>query len=466
LAGAATQSNRVPLDRDQWPNLFREDSGINLKGMKSELAIGKERKGFELRLVNLKIILIMLIAISAGPSGLKAQIPWVNGESRDSDLQVMLVTFGVGDDIPSYWGHTALCVQDTAKKVSRIYNFGLYSFDQGFLLRFVSGRMIFSAGSSSLSFYLNFYSGINRDIRLATLNLPPEKRMWLARELERFILPENRDYLYDHYRENCSTRLRDLIDQAVDGQFKQAMSSPASMTLRDHTRRYTGRDPLLEILLVFMMNNSIDQPISIWDEMFLPDELERNVMSLEYGDSTSAKHKLVEEYSLYYQSGRDPVPDKVLLHWPYFLSAGLGLGLMALFLGWINSLRPSNWAGTGFGVYNFLIGLVFGIPGLLLTLTSAFTHHAVTFHNINLLLANPLTLLFIPGGILIARHKVRWYKATTWLWYIHLAGLVIAILLKLLPGFNQENGLVLSLIAPLWAGMSAASFFFFKDETD
>jgi hypothetical protein len=399
-------------------------------------------------------ILLIIMGIFYASNAVAAPIPWATGESRARDLQIMLVTFGVGDDIPSYWCHTALAVQDTARQVARIYNFGLYSFDQSFLMRFVSGKLIFSAGSSSLSFYLNFYSSINRDIRIVTLNLSPAKRLWLAKELERFILPENRDYLYDHYRDNCSTRLRDLIDKAVDGQLEQTTSGPGRMTLRDHTRRYTGRDPLLEILLIFMMSNTIDQPVTQWDEMFLPDELERYVLNLTYTDSTGNPRQLAESYNLYYQSGREPVPEHVLRHWPMLLMIGAGLGALAVLIAWRYRNSRQAWLRVALGSGYFLTGIVFGIPGLILALVSGFTQHTVTFHNENLLLANPLTLLFIPAGIMIARNSSRWLKLTAKLWYIHLFGLALAVMIRMAPGFYQENGLLLCLIAPLWMGMA------------
>lgn len=412
----------------------------------------------------IKITIKILTWLLISPLFLNAQVPWSTGQSRGQDLQIKLVTFGVGDDIPSYWGHTALIVEDTLLKQSKIYNFGLYSFDQKFILRFVTGRLIFSAGTSSVSFYLNYYSSINRDVRIATLNLSPEKSLQLAEELAVAVLPENKDYLYDHYFENCSTRQRDLIDRAVDGQLKKASSVPARMTLRDHTSRYVSRNPALEMLLVFLMNDEIDQPLQEWDEMFLPDELERDILKLEYIDGKGKRQRLVNDYFMYYEADRLPLPKEVPAHWKGALIVGFALAILALLFVYYYRKTKNEWLRIAFGMYNFLIGLVLGIPGLLLGLLSAFTHHTVSYYNENLLLANPLTILFIPLGVLISRNEQHWAKWLRRLWYLHALGVVLAIALKALPAFDQNNWLVLAFFAPVSIGTGLVCLYGFKDK--
>ncbi|HEM49576.1 MAG TPA: DUF4105 domain-containing protein, partial [Caldithrix sp.] len=56
-----------------------------------------------------------------------AEEPWATGQSKADDLRIKLVTFGPGEDIPSWWGHGGIIVEDVGKRRARIYNFGLYS---------------------------------------------------------------------------------------------------------------------------------------------------------------------------------------------------------------------------------------------------------------------------------------------------------------------------------------------------
>ena len=50
--------------------------------------------------------------------------------SRGDSLVIKIATIGPGDDLTSWWGHTAVIVEDKTFNVSRFYNYGLFSFDQ------------------------------------------------------------------------------------------------------------------------------------------------------------------------------------------------------------------------------------------------------------------------------------------------------------------------------------------------
>lgn len=347
-------------------------------------------------------------------------------------------------------GARGIVVEDLGNNESRIYNFGLYSFDNTMLLRFVMGRLIFSVGDFSAPGYLKYYEKMNRDVRIQSLNLSPKKRLEMAEALAINVLPENKDYLYDHYRDNCSTRLRDVIDNAVDGALFKATNIPGRMTLRGHTRRYTGHNFIIEMLLEYLMNNEIDKPITQWDEMFLPDELEKNIEELNYVDENGDLQKLVSDYFIFYKADRHKIPDKVQIHWPFALMAGIIFGIPAIAIALWMRTPVNSWPNTIYGIYTVTIGLVFGIPGLLLALLASFTEHSVTYYNENLLLANPVTFLLIPIGVAITLNKLWSWTWLKWVWFSHLILVGFAIALKVLPIFYQDNWLIISLILPLY----------------
>jgi hypothetical protein len=171
---------------------------------------------------------------------------------------------------------------------------------------FAMGRLIFWVAAWNTEGALNYYQSLDRTIRMQILDLSPERRLELARFLDHNILPENREYLYDHYNDNCSTRIRDLIDKMVDGQFAQSCAQAGRMTLRQHTRRHTHQHFWMDLLLMFLMNDTIDKPVTRWQEMFLPTELERNVQSLTLTDSSNVHRKLVAENLLFFEGSERP----------------------------------------------------------------------------------------------------------------------------------------------------------------
>ncbi len=377
-------------------------------------------------------------------------MPWATGQSKVENLQFYLTTFGPGDDIPSYWGHVALIVEDTLLHQSAIYNYGLYSFDKDFLLKFVKGRLMFEVGRASVAAYFQYYRSENRDIRLTKLHLPLKNRLQLAKKLEWNVLPENKKYLYHHYYDNCSTRLRDLIDQALDGQFHQQTDAPAKLTLRAHTKRYVARNPILEWLLMFLMSDRIDQPIKKWDEMFLPDELERYLKTITYFDSNGQKFKVADTTIFWFKAKRKPVPQTVPHHEAAVLGIGLLFSLMGLSLIWWQNKKGFRWFTLLFSLYHFLIGLILGILGSALFFLMFFTEHDVTFGNENILLAHPLTLLIALFAVFWAREKSWALKGLKYLWLLQLLGAIILIILKLFfAQFDQDNLLAFCFILPI-----------------
>ena len=375
--------------------------------------------------------------------------------SRGDSLVIKLVTIGPGDDLTSWWGHTAIIVEDNKFNVSRFYNYGLFSFEQeNFVTNFAMGRLIFWVGAWNTSDALALYVSLNREIRFQILDLSPEKRVEIATLLATNIRPENREYLYDHYRDNCSTRVRDIFDQLLDGQFYPQTQIASTMTFRDHTRRHTDHNFFVDWLLMFLMNNTIDQEIRRWDDMFLPVELERNIADFSYQDEYGDTRKLVKsDYTFFQAKNRVPLPEGAPAHWPIGLIIGLISAVIAIF-GAIGYKKNSKYMRALFGVFHIVIGIVYGIPGLTLFLMSFFTDHVVTYHNENLLLANPFTFLFILFGLGVIINNTFSLKWLPTLWYF-LCGLnIILLILKIFPEFDQQNWLSISIIFPLNLAMA------------
>lgn len=401
--------------------------------------------------------LLLIFLGTTFPAWTQAPAPWALGASRAEDLVVRLVTIGPADPIYTWWGHSALIVEDSRIGASRFYNYGLFSFEQeNFVLNFVMGRLWFQVGASDTERELAYYRYLGRTIRIQTLNLSPRKRLEMALFLENNILPQNRTYLYDHYYDNCATRVRDLIDATVDGQLAEATAVPGRMTLRQHTRRFTEHNFLMNWLLMFLMSGVIDRPITKWEEMFLPDEVERNVAALRYRDETGEQIPLVGESVVYFDAPQQrSIAERASPDWFRALIPGLILGLPALLLGYLVR-KNRNW--TLLGVYSSLVGLILGLPGSVLLFMSTCTDHTVTYGNENLFLANPLALAAVPLGLLAAFGAGKRSRRLLQLLWCALAALAcVYLLLKLFPFFDQSNQAALATILPVLFAFAAAA---------
>ncbi len=85
------------------------------------------------------------------------------------------------------------------------------------------------------------------------------------------VQPENRNYRYDYYLNNCSTRIRDALDIALDGALSARTGQiPAKLNFRDQTRRLTQMQFWYYLGLEMGLGFPVDRAVTRWDEMFIP----------------------------------------------------------------------------------------------------------------------------------------------------------------------------------------------------
>ncbi|HMG57312.1 MAG TPA: DUF4105 domain-containing protein, partial [Kofleriaceae bacterium] len=92
-----------------------------------------------------------------------------------------------------------------------------------------------------------------------------EARLWSD------IQEDHRYYFYDHFFDNCSTRLRDMIDQASHGALHAGADAPYSRTLRELGRRGLAGMPLLLVASDLVAGREIDRHPTVWQAMFHPE---------------------------------------------------------------------------------------------------------------------------------------------------------------------------------------------------
>jgi hypothetical protein len=371
-----------------------------------------------------------------------------------TEPKIFLLTMGPGDAVWERFGHNALWVHDPAQGTDWVYNYGVFDFNSpGYWSRFVKGDWIYQLAVADIYGTLQAYRYYDRTVTAQELNLTPAQ----ARELQGFLewnaRPENAEYLYDYYRDNCSTRVRDVIDRVLGGALHQATAAePTGTTYRWHSHRLVQGDAMTYTGLSLGLGPAADRPISRWEEMFLPGKLQERIRELQVPDSTGGLVPLVlTEQVLYDAAARTAEPDAPAPVLVRYLSFGLGLGSLLLILG---------WAGAGKGVrrligrigFSLVAGswtLLIGGGGLLLTVLWALTNHSIAYRNENLLQANPLALplvVLLPALAL----GVQWAsRPSLWLSGAVALASILGALLHLLPWFDQVNAEIIALTLPV-----------------
>ena len=108
----------------------------------------------------------------------------------------------------------------------------------------VRGRAKFWVSVSDWVSFMIAFQSQDRSIYRQVLPLSEEQVANLAEALALGALPENREYIYSHFLDNCATRPRDLIDGAAHGHSaarRSRASAPIATMRGKGSPRFTGR---------------------------------------------------------------------------------------------------------------------------------------------------------------------------------------------------------------------------------
>jgi hypothetical protein len=366
--------------------------------------------------------------------------------AEGENLTLKIAVIGAGDELYFWWGHIALIIEDSDTNQSNFYDYGLFSFEnENFYYNFIMGRLLYSCGVSPSWWNIEKYIETNRDVVIYTLDLPPEKRLEVKKFAEVNVLPENRDYYYHHFRDNCSTRIRDIVDLITDGQFyEQYGKAPGRYTLRQHVRRHTYFSPAGDWILNFVMGQGIDTEITIWDEMFLPSEVGKRIDDFWYTDSNGVKRKLVSYVETVNKAEDRPlVLDIPRKQWPRELAFSLALSAIFGFFFFLQYKKIRTGTILA-GISISLCSLFFGIAGLIIYFMGIFTNHDYSYNNINMIFCTPLLLAAVPYGLCYALtqnqdRRIKYDMIIRITWLLTVIGIIVSMLIKLLPWFWQKN---------------------------
>ena len=372
--------------------------------------------------------------LSWSQAGFATEIPEVPANGTEA----WLVTFGPGQIYWERFGHNAIWLREPAVGLDHTFNFGYFDFEQeDFFQKFIRGRMLYFSVAQSSSREFDFYRQENRSIRLQKLNLSPSQYQQLRDYLVNEIKPENRNYRYDYYLNNCSTRIRDALDIALDGALSARTEMvPANLNFRDQTRRLTQMQFWYYLGLELGLGYPVDREVTRWDEMFIPmvvaDEIAE--MSLAVGDAGTPLISV--DTMLFTSTAPEPTTTPTSIWYRY-----LFLGLLVIGLAWLSGkFMPPVWlAGLSYAWV-----LISATSGLILAALWLFTDHEVASANANLLLFNPMVILALMPVL-------RRFGAV-----VMAGGVAVAYILLLLPE-HQYNLDVLALLTPI--NLAVAAFF-------
>lgn len=358
--------------------------------------------------------------------------------------RIGVMTMEPGEIFFERFGHNALVVApETGPATS--YNFGYFDMDEpGFAANFVHGNMHYWLVALPLDEDLARYAQLGRGVSVQWLDLAPAQATALAAALAEHARGDNARYRYDYYTSNCSTKVRDAIDQALGGSLKAQLTGRSQgNTYRLESVRLATPAPWMAIGFHLGLGPYADRPLSRWEEAFIPMRLRDSLREATLPDGRPLVAS--EEALLPHRVGQPPA-EAPRPRVPALLA---GLALAALVV-WSGRRAPRALAAAALGFWTLA-----GLTGLLMLFLWFGSAHVAGHGNENLLLLSPLCLGLLPGGWARLRGRPTTPRFRRLLWVV-VGAAALAGFLKFLPFRPQENVEWVLLLLPLhWALLRA-----------
>ena len=335
---------------------------------------------------------LALFVMLCGVTGSRAANTLTDQQAQhiDSIIHVGLITCQPSpDEVYSLYGHTAIHFVNTELGVDVAANWGVFSLAQkGFAFRFLMGTALYALDIQPYDSFCQYYAMHRRGIVEQPLNLSAEEKLRFAQALAENSMPQNRDYRYDFFYDNCSTRARDIIIRSLDSDVSYADDDPDERpSFRYLTHQYNADHPWARFGNDILLGLKADSPISQEDAQFLPDRLMADFAKAAKADTVGGQHK--------------PLVGETRVIVPYFSNTSaedfplrprdcflLLLGLVIVVTGFELRMKRHLW------LFDTILMLTAGICGVVL-FAMIFSKHPTVSLNLQLLLLNPLPLMLV-----------------------------------------------------------------------
>lgn len=303
--------------------------------------------------------------------------------------EVSILTAGPGDALFETFGHSAIRVKDPLLRLDHVFNYGVFDFNRpNFYGNFAQGRLEYFLNVRPFNQFIYSYQRDQRWMKEQVLELTPEEKTAIFKYLQNNAQPENAFYLYDPYFNNCSTKLRDIIQNILDAKAELSDSyTEEDMTLRRLMNREMPWNTWGSFGINVALGSKLDQKIEYDAYLYLPDYLYQSLKNAKKLENGSEKPLVKKENMVLDFKEKNPASEMLN---PMFIFLLLFLATVLITYRDIKRGRNTKW-------FDFSLLLVNGLIGAFLIFLWFFTDHKTTPNNFNVLwgLAPNLFIAFV-----------------------------------------------------------------------
>lgn len=393
-------------------------------------------------------IILLALLLPMVPSASSGQVPSDGFIVVDTSVVASLLTCSPGEEIYELYGHTAIRMRwteargDSASTYDAVFNFGVFDFNQPhFTWHFTLGECNYIVVPALTSQFLMEYERRGSSVTEQVLALRPYEAVGLLHALDSVSRPENRTYLYNIFRNNCTTKARDIIEESIYGEVRYAVQ-PRRNTFRTILHEFTDGHPWAREGNDLLLGATVDTAITERDEMFSP------IYMMHYADGAfidadqlGMRPLVAERRELLAANPERQAAVAARQSFIPLTPAVVGWGVLVLGL----LIALWEWRrGRVCWPMDAVLMTLQGLAGVLLTFMALFSQHPGVASNWQVWVLNPLPLLFVPLVLradirgqrcMYHRFAVLWLGAFVVLYFIlpqHFSQIILPVALLLL----------------------------------
>ena len=302
--------------------------------------------------------------------------------SKSATVSVM--TCGIGNEVYSLFGHTAIRVRDIENNLDVVYNYGAFDFDTpNFALQFAKGNLDYFITNNRYIDFINQYNYERRDVYEQELNIPLALKQELFNNLAQSMLSEERLYQYKFIDNNCTSKVVDVINKTLKSKVI-TKKVDTNQSYRAILFPYFDNHFYEKLGTSTLFGTKVDQ---MGTKIFLPYELQKSLKLIQYQNQPLCKET---QTILNFE---EEVPNSWWNNYFTYL----------FILGFVTLVNKKN--------IDYIYLSIIGTLGLLFVFLGFYSTHQELGYNYNILLFNP-TLLLVLYFVLTKNSK--WiYKLST-----------------------------------------------------
>ena len=292
--------------------------------------------------------------------------------------KMSILSIGEGPSLVDAFGHTAIRVKDEELKNDVVFNFGVYDFNSpNFYSNFVKGRPEYKLGVQNYYNLTQNYVRQKRYIVEHQLNLDQNSiKIIIDLLVEKLNDPY---YIYDYFRDNCTTRAADIVIDKTNNKFKdEKLESEDIVSYRELIHGKINENSWAALGIDLCLGAIIDKKIKTRETFFLPENL-MNYLDLYEGDIIKRNIIYRPESAISY---RENIPSPLLIN----LILSLIIVAVTIF-----NFKRNKWNKS----LDTLIFLISGSIGVLIIYLWFFSNHFAGAQNFNFLWAFPFNFALI-----------------------------------------------------------------------